>query len=221
MRIRHHTSYTTSDGVQHYLLQSFLDITSHGESGMGIYEDETVKVIPVAMSKYGMTIKPGLVYDIRQGCLIGSTLKLDYHYIHQNPEPDIDILKQSMVNEVEVICLMTCDGRFGMPIGANHLPKGLNVNQTGDNMQNEACHAMTCLMHLKTHGIQSEKGVVVNSNVCSTSCICHACLSLGEVCAECAAAGIAMIDPSMRPCRHCLEKSAKCIKLCVLAISRL
>ncbi|KAL9959163.1 hypothetical protein ACROYT_G036257 [Oculina patagonica] len=57
-----------------------------------LYEDSTVKIIPAALVKDDMQLKPGLLYDTRQGKLIGSTLNLDYHYIKQG-EPDKDTLK--------------------------------------------------------------------------------------------------------------------------------
>ena len=61
-----------------------------------LYEDENVKIIPVALAKDGMQLKPGLLYDSKQGKLIGSTLDLDYDFIKQG-EPNKDTLKKSMV----------------------------------------------------------------------------------------------------------------------------
>lgn len=62
---------------------------SSGPDGdmLTLCEDSTVKIIPVALAKDGMQLKPGLLYDTRQGKIIGSTLNLDYNYIEQG-EPD-------------------------------------------------------------------------------------------------------------------------------------
>ena len=62
---------------------------SSGPDGdmLTLCEDSTVKIIPVALAKDGMQLKPGLLYDTRQGKLIGNTLNLDYNYIKQG-EPD-------------------------------------------------------------------------------------------------------------------------------------
>ena len=43
----------------------------------------------MALAEDGMQLKPGLLYDTRQGKQIGSTLNLDYNYIKQG-EPDKD-----------------------------------------------------------------------------------------------------------------------------------
>lgn len=70
------------------LLQSFLQLSSGPDGDMlTLCEDSTVNIIPVALAKDGMQLKPGLLYDTRQGKLIGNTLNLDYNYIKQG-EPD-------------------------------------------------------------------------------------------------------------------------------------
>lgn len=76
-----------------------------------LYEDSTVKIVPVALAKDAMQLKPGLLYDSRQAKLIGSTLNLDYNFIKQG-EPDKDTLKNSIVQEAEVMCLTTLDAKF-------------------------------------------------------------------------------------------------------------
>ena len=88
------------------------------EPGAGIltlYEDSSVKIIPVALAKDAMQLKPGLLYDSRQAKFIGNTLNLDYSFIKQG-EPDKDTLKNSAVQEAEVMCLTTLDAKFSMPL---------------------------------------------------------------------------------------------------------
>ena len=48
-----------------------------------LYEDKTVKIIAVALAKDAMQLKPGLLYDSKQGKLIGSTFNLNYDFIHK------------------------------------------------------------------------------------------------------------------------------------------
>ena len=91
-----YSGYSTENGIYAPLQQSFLHLSS-GPDGdiLTLYEDSTVKIIPVALAKDGMQLKPGLIYDTRQGKLIGNTLNLDYNYIKQG-EPDKDTLKIPM-----------------------------------------------------------------------------------------------------------------------------
>ena len=65
-----------------------------------LYEDNTVKIIPIALVKDGMELKLGLLYDSRQGKLIGSTLNLNHDYVKRG-EPDKDTLKSYMEQEQE------------------------------------------------------------------------------------------------------------------------
>ena len=62
------------------------------------YEDNTVKIIPAVLAKDAMQLKPGLLYDSRQGKLIGSTLNLNHDYVKRG-EPEKDTLKSYMVQE--------------------------------------------------------------------------------------------------------------------------
>ena len=81
------------------IAQSFLQLSSRPESDiLTFYKDNTVKIIPVALAKDGMQLKPSLLYDGIQGKLIGSTLNLNHDYVKRS-EPDKDTLKSYMVQE--------------------------------------------------------------------------------------------------------------------------
>lgn len=79
--------YTTEDGIHTNLLQSFL-LSCISEGTIPLYEDEKVKVFPVVLGKDAMQVKPGLLYDARQGKLLGRTINIDYKFGRDNSEPD-------------------------------------------------------------------------------------------------------------------------------------
>lgn len=56
-------------------MESFL-LSCISEGTIPLYEDEKVKVFPVVLAKDAMQIKRGLLYDARQGKLIGSTINI-------------------------------------------------------------------------------------------------------------------------------------------------
>lgn len=148
-REKMYSGYSTENGIYDPLLQSFLQLSRGHDGGMlTLYEDSTVKIIPVALAKDGMQLKPGLLYDTRQGKLIGSTLYLDYNYIKQG-EPDKDALRHSIVQEAEVMCLTTLDARFSLSVGVNHFTKGLTALDTLNMIKNEIQEINVCLDHLK------------------------------------------------------------------------
>ena len=89
------------------------------------------------LAKDGMQMKPGLLYYSKQGNLVGSTLNPNYNYIG-NDEPDRDVIKPSLVQEVEIWCLRTLDAKFFLPVGVHNLSKGLTAAETSAMMKKEA-----------------------------------------------------------------------------------
>ena len=100
-RDKMYSGYSTENGIYAPLLQSFLQLSSVPNADiLTLCEDTTVKVIPVALAKDAMQLKPGLLYDSRQARLIGSTLNLDYNFIRQG-EPDKDTLKTLLYKKLK------------------------------------------------------------------------------------------------------------------------
>ena len=148
-RDKMYSGYSTENGIYAPLLQSFLQLSSEPDADiLTLYEDSTVKIIPVALAKDAMQLKPGLIYDSRQAKLVGSTLNLDYSFIRQG-EPNKDTLKNSIVQEAEVMCLTTLDANFSLPVGVNHLTKGLTALDTLNMIKNETKEINACLDYLK------------------------------------------------------------------------
>ena len=82
-RDKMYSGYSTENAIIAPFLQSFLQLSSAADSEIvTLYEDKTVKIIPVALAKDAMQLKPGLLYDGKQGKLIGSTFNLNYDFIH-------------------------------------------------------------------------------------------------------------------------------------------
>ena len=212
-RDKMYSGYSTENGINAKYLPSFLQISSGPDSHtLTLYEDENVKIILVALAKDGMQLKPGLLYDSKQGKLIGSTLDLDYDFIKQG-EPNKDTLKKSMVQEAEVMCLTTLDAKFALPVGVNHLSKGLTAADTLAMIKKEAQEINVCLNHLQ----HSRTG----TNSVPTNCFsnCTDCTELEAVCHACKAKGHTVIKPALRPCDDCLEKKMQCIKAAVICVS--
>ena len=114
----------------------------------------------MALAKDAMQLKPGLLYDSKQGKLIGSTFNLNYDFIHKG-EPDKEALKASMVQEAEVVCLTTLDAKLALPVGVNHLSKGLTAAETLAMLKKETREVNVCLNHLK----HNQK--IMSSNKCT------------------------------------------------------
>ncbi|CAB3991046.1 Hypothetical predicted protein [Paramuricea clavata] len=212
-RDKMYSGYSTENGIYAPLLQSFLQLSSEANSDiLTLYEDSTVKIIPVALAKDGMQLKSGLLYDSRQGKIIGSTLNLDYNYIKQG-EPEKVTLKSSIVQEAEAMCLTTLDAKFSLPVGVNNLTKGLTALDTFNMMKNETQEINVCLDHLQHSRTDS---IIVQKTCCSH---CAICTELGTVCDACSDKGHTVTEPALRPCDSCLEKEIQCIKAAVVCVS--
>lgn len=132
-------AYITDDGIHSYLLSSILKLASSSDSKVTpLHEDNLVKVIPVFIAKDAMQIKLGFSFDENQKRIIGSTLKIDYNFVSENPFPDTETLKAHMVQECEVLCITSADKSISVPYAVNHLTKYMSGEETEVKMVNEA-----------------------------------------------------------------------------------
>ena len=121
------TGYTTDNGLHKNLLQSILELANEEQSGVvPLMDNDTVKVIPIALKKDGMALKPGMAVDSRQGLIIGTTEKIDHKYVQENPNPDSDKLKEIFIKEAECFCTTTLDSKINLPIGVDYINGSLN-----------------------------------------------------------------------------------------------
>ena len=97
------------------LLQSFLELANESSAGIPLVDNNTVKVIPIALKKDGMALKPGMQVDSRQGLIIGTTEKIDYKYIQENAKPDPEKLQDIFIKEAECYCATSLDRKVSLP----------------------------------------------------------------------------------------------------------
>ncbi|VDI59965.1 Hypothetical predicted protein [Mytilus galloprovincialis] len=168
-------------------------------------------------NKDGMALKPGLMVDIRQGVLIGGTLKIDNEFIERHPNPSPEMLKSLFVQEAEVTCLTSLDNKLTLPVGVDYNCKGISSAETFEKFNLHCNQLQICLQCIKSGHINTENGVIVSGNCCSSKC--ETCLEQRSVCQDCKRNGQCHIDPSLRCCGNCLRQKEKCVKLMVLVIT--
>lgn len=209
------SGYTTENGIHATLLKGFLEICSLEKSSVSpIIDNPVSKIIPVAMQVDGMAIKPGLIFDRRQGILVGGTRKIDNEFIEENPSPSPDDLKSLFAQEAEVTCITSLDNKLTLPVGVDYIAKGGSAVDTLKKITRHSIQLQTCLQCLKS--VPLDNGVIKE-----TSCFseCKNCLELGDVCETCEQAGQLYVEPALRRCEHCLKQGHKCIKLLVLVMA--
>lgn len=119
------TGYTTDSGLHKNLLQRFLKLANDKNSGViPLVNNDTVKVIPIALKKGGMALKPGMQVDSRQGLIIGTTEKIDYKYIQENAKPDPEKLQDIFIKEAECYCALSLDRKVNLPLGVDDINRG-------------------------------------------------------------------------------------------------
>lgn len=88
-----------------------------------LIDNDTVRVVPVTIQKYGMALTPGMQIDSRQGKIIGTTPDIDYKYIKENPIPDPGKLKDIFITEAECYCVTSLDVKVTLPVGVDYIPR--------------------------------------------------------------------------------------------------
>ena len=213
------TGYTTDSGIHKNLLQSFLELAKEKKSGViSLVDNETVKVIPIALKKDGMSLKPGMQVDSRQGLIIGTTEKIDYQYVKQNPNPDPEKLKEIFIKEAECYCATTLDGKMNLPVGVDYITGSLSSTATCETIEKKALVSQVCLGHMTAGGAPQKNGVLLDSRQDCTS-HCSGCALKGVLCSSCIKKGHAFVEPSLRACSRCLAANMKCIKAVALVFS--
>ena len=104
------------------------------------------------------------------------------------------------------MCLTTLNVKFSLPVGVNHLTKGLTALDTLDMIKNEKQEINVCLDHLE-HTRTDSISVPRNCSSYYTNCI-----ELETVCDACSGKGHIFIKPVLRPCDSCLDKKIQCIE---------
>lgn len=93
MRDKQYEGYIIEDGI-YINIWSYFFFFCILEGIILFNEDEKVKVFFVVLVKDAMQIKLGLLYDVRQGKIIGSIINIDYKFVRDNFELDIEMLKK-------------------------------------------------------------------------------------------------------------------------------
>ena len=159
-RKRNSTGYTTDSEIHQNLLQSFLELANEKDSGVTpLIDNDTVKIIPIALKKDGMALKPGIQVDSRQGLVIGTTDKIDYKYVKENQKPDPETLKEIFIKEAECYCATSLDRKINLPVGVDYINASLDANDTCHTIENKTGVSQVCLGHLRSGSVQRKKGV--------------------------------------------------------------
>ena len=203
-------SYTPRSGIIKQFLQGFIKMAmAHAQP---IAENGLVKTIPVVRSIDGFGLKAGCQRDQIINELIGATQKIDIEYVLTNPNPDPAKLRDLLVKEAESEVLTTLDCSTTLPVGANYIGKR-NGEETYNDMKLRVKQIQICEGCLENvnHDLSC---ITDNGDLCNSSCTI--CSEQNSLCVNCSEKGYTNIDPSLRPCSHCMGKEMQCRKLVVI-----
>lgn len=148
---------------------------------------------------------------------MGSMHDINYKFVKDNPEPDKEMLKNSIVQEAEVSCLSTIDSKISMEVGLRHLVKGLNSTESADTIKQELKEVNVCQLHSQQKLIETKNGVIKDHKKCNSHC--SNCVRNKDVCVDCAIKGHTNIEPELRACDYCMKNQEKCNKVAVICVS--
>ena len=91
------------------------------------------KVIGAAMQNDGTALQPGILFDEALNCNVDLKLKIDIHFVKNNPSPSPEFLKENVITEANVSFFTLCD-TVNMPVAVEYLTKTGNSGQDRLNM---------------------------------------------------------------------------------------
>ena len=104
------------------------------------------------------------------------------------------------------MCLTSLDVKFALPVGVNHLTKGITASDTLEMIKGEMKDINVCLNHLEN----SRTDTINVPQNCSSHCM--NCVETGAVCDMCREKGLTVFEPALWPCDGCLKKGIQCSK---------
>ena len=210
--------YTTDSGIYWPLVQNFLSILSHPNSGIApifLDQESKLKLFAVSLQEDGVALKPGLDVDSHQAKIIGAAAPIDLQFTRDNPSPTTEELKKILVKEGHCLCVETLDGKIAIPVGVHFLPSEVSgEDQLEQSMSAVSSCVQTCLSCLKDSKMAFQGAVIKGQGHCQS--VYPNCISQGEVCNECSGRH-KFVHPALRACKECLEKDQECVKMVCLA----
>ena len=180
------TGYSTKSGILKPLLHSCLEFARKNKLVEPLVENDSLIVYPFSLAMDGMAITPGLVFDARQGQLLGTNHNINLDYVKQNPNPDIECLKKTFITEVESVILTSLDGKVSLPVGMNFTTKGVSGQDMAKKVIDHKSIVETCLNCLSSCEIQEN---VITETCCSNQ-EQTSDLTLIEPCQKCSVLGL-------------------------------
>lgn len=140
-RLKHSSGYTTESGIVKPWLKSLLEIaTDKGSSSKSLFENDLVKVYPVALANDGTALKPGFQFDEEQNHVVGLDTNADYNFVKNNPKPDTEMLRSAIITEANVSYASLIDNTVSLPIAVYYKPK---AGKTGSEMKQQILKEVT------------------------------------------------------------------------------
>ena len=111
--------FTTSSGVLPSSMAAFMQLAMEPARKIPLLIDNaTVRVLPIAASRDGMAIKPGLQFEPRRKIVVGAEIDetMDFKFVELHQQPDPTMLKESLVVEAHEFLVTPMTGDFSMPV---------------------------------------------------------------------------------------------------------
>ncbi len=112
---RERPGYTTSNGIVRDLLSAFLKLANGHATP--IVDHNSVRLFAAGLSRDGMTLKPGLQFDLRQKLVVGADTQIDLDFVNRTPSLEASWIKQHLFKEANECLLSLLSGELSLPVG--------------------------------------------------------------------------------------------------------
>lgn len=183
-----------------------------------IINSENLTVLPVCLSRDAMAIKPSGDFDPHTNKIIEQTFPIDFDCVKDNPNPDPDILRESMYSEAGAVIATALYNSASLLVANDFLVKstsGLTVYST-------LCSTIDAIQ-ICTSCLQLVRSELVTADNVSCQSVCIECVAnknrgIHETCDDCSSTHSSPY-PQLRACARCVATGKRCFKLTVMAVS--
>lgn len=155
-----------------------------------------------------MAIKPSGDLDVATNTIVGSKKRVDWTYVHQNPYPDPEFLKNNIYTEAGAIIATIADCCASLHIANDFL---LHKTSGDDVFKAVSDTIKICQTFTNCQSSTRDATFTVESSVCCSTCA--DCEQFSDICDSCTAEGYHSHLSQLRPCTRCVSQQLKCHKI--------
>ena len=204
---KYQAGYTPESGVIQPLSLGHLELLKNSQAKLLIETPELI-VIPCALANDETALKPAIEFDPLLKENIGLKKPVDIHYVHENPSPSPEYLKENIVTEAIVSSLTSLDNFCPLPEAVDYTTQSGKSGEAMADLFRE--HVKTLQVCELCEQQAPHTRHIISSQRINCNSFCEECYESKSVCDECKLLGQVSHLPSLCFCDSCRDANTVC-----------